>query len=726
MEGEISVKINVLPPGVYNKIAAGEVVDRPYSVVKELVENAIDAGATQITVEIEKGGKKSIRVTDNGSGMDKEDLPLAYSSHATSKLYTAEDLFSIHTLGFRGEAIASVAAVSRMEIVSCVQGGEAYSLSCEGGVLGTVVPAAGAKGTVVSVNDLFYNVPARLKFLKSDTQEEADIGSVMARFLLSRPEISFEYIADGKRKYQSFGDGLSAALVAVYGADALANCIEIRAEKHGIRLHGFLGNRSYFKANRTYQSLFVNGRFVVNQTVGAAVTNAYASYLMKRQYPFYVLFLDVPPEVVDVNVHPNKADVRFADNQIIYGCVYSVVSAVLDGNSRALEYLVSMPEQRKVPVQDSFLAGQAGQAELPKAAQDGFGKSEKACSEQQRIGVGANRFAESKISVGKESPVWTKEPTEAKISSGAEIHSETKNPVGLKNSANAGISLLDGKSADIPGTRSPGMTYEQAKKELAFDVTIPKGQEPHFLDEEPVRMEVRQPISATVVSSNENKPQPVAEEDAFAQNQRYLREQAARMRQERVDPDTLEYKGELFRTYLIYQSGDCAYFIDQHAAHERILFDRLKQAWENRTVSSQPMLIPFVLSLNGQEFAFLEKNFPVLRDLGFEVEEFGDQSVRVLAIPTDLMGIDLAAFFRDVLSSMESLRAIRLSDLLKDKLATAACKAAVKGGEKLDEMEVRALIAQMDGDTGMKCPHGRPAVVKMKKSEFEKLFKRIV
>lgn len=328
--------------------------------------------------------------------------------------------------------------------------------------------------------------------------------------------------------------------------------------------------------------------------------------------------------------------------------------------------------------------------------------------------------------MGKENPAWTKESTEAKISSGTEIHSETKNPVGLKNSANAGISPLDGQSADIPGAKSPGMTYEQAKKELAFDVTIPKGREPHFLDEEPVRMEVRQPISATVVSSNENKPQPVAEEDAFAQNQRYLREQAVRMRQERVDPDTLEYKGELFRTYLIYQSGDCAYFIDQHAAHERILFDRLKQAWENRTVSSQPMLIPFVLSLNGQEFAFLEKNFPVLRDLGFEVEEFGDQSVRVLAIPTDLMGIDLAAFFRDVLSSMESLRAIRLSDLLKDKLATAACKAAVKGGEKLDEMEVRALIAQMDGDTGMKCPHGRPAVVKMKKSEFEKLFKRIV
>lgn len=629
------MKINVLAPNVYNKIAAGEVVDRPYSVVKELVENAIDAGATEISVEIEKGGKKRIRVTDNGSGIAKEDLPLAYSSHATSKLRTADDLFFIHTLGFRGEAIASVAAVSRMEIVSRTADGEAYVLSCEGGSLGEVLPAAGAKGTVVTVDDLFFNVPARLKFLKSDAQEEADIGGVMARFLLSRPEISFTYIADGKTKYRSFGDGLSAALVAVYGADALANCTEIRADKHGIKLHGFLGNRNYYKANRTYQSLFVNGRYVVNQTVGAAVTNAYASYLMKRQYPFYVLFLDVPPEVVDVNVHPNKADVRFADNQIIYGSVYSVVSAVLDGNSRALEYLAVPPKAPEKQVQDG----------------------------------------------------------------------ETEKPVPIVSPDGA------------RGTA--GMSYAEAKRELAFDVTIPKGNEPRFLEED-VRMEVRQPVASSAAVSE------APAEDAFEENRRLLAAQAAKARQEHIDPSELVYKGELFRTYLIYEAGDSAYFIDQHAAHERILFDRLQASWEARAVSSQPMLIPFVLSLNGQEFAFLERNFSVLREIGFEIEEFGDTSVRVSAVPADLMGMDLNAFFGDVLSSMESLRAIRLSEILKDKLATAACKAAVKGGERLTEDEVRALVERMGGDVGMKCPHGRPAVVKMKKSEFEKLFKRIV
>ena len=232
--------INLLTADVYNKIAAGEVVDRPYSVVKELVENAVDAGATEISVEIEGGGKKRIRVTDNGSGMEKSDLPLAYASHATSKLKVADDLFAIRTLGFRGEAIASVAAVSKMEIVSRTAEGEAYSLRSEGGVLGEVLPAAGAKGTVVTVDDLFFNVPARLKFLKSDAQEEGDIAGVMARFLLSHPEISFTYLANGKIKYRSFGDGLPAALAAVYGAGILNDCIEIDAEKHGIRIHGFL------------------------------------------------------------------------------------------------------------------------------------------------------------------------------------------------------------------------------------------------------------------------------------------------------------------------------------------------------------------------------------------------------------------------------------------------------------------------------------------------------
>ncbi len=618
------MKINLLAADVYNRIAAGEVVDRPYSVVKELVENAIDAGATEVSVEIEGGGKKRICVRDNGCGIEREDLARAYAPHATSKLKTAEDLFSVQTLGFRGEAIASIASVSRMKILSGTESGS-YSLSASGGVLGDIIEEGGARGTEVTVEDLFFNTPARLKFLKTDAQEESDVSNMMARFLLSRPEISFTYTVAGKTKYRSFGEGLSAALVNVYGGDILGNCYEINADKHGIGLHGFIGNQNFSKPNRSYQSLFVNGRYVVNQTVSAAVTNAYGAYLMKRQYPFYVLFLDIPPEIVDVNVHPNKADVRFADNQIIYGTVYSVISSVLDGNSRALEYVVG----------------------------------------------------------------------------------------GSKQSSEESLSKLP---ADFPtpasSPRTEQMSYAQAKSELSFDVSSVGGRVPapkFILPEEPKH---------EIAVSRSYAP------DVFEENKRYLAEREKQ--QERIEVASLVYKGELFRTYLIYEAGDQAYLVDQHAAHERIIYDRLRAKTESRTVNVQPMLVPFVITLNAPEFAFIKKQFPILEGIGFEIGEFGGTSVKVSAVPADLQHIDLNEFFNEILSSMESLRAVKLTNLLKDKLASAACKAAVKGGEKLTEEEVRALLEKMNGDMGLKCPHGRPVAVLVKKSELEKLFKRIV
>lgn len=624
------MKINLLPQEVYNKIAAGEVVDRPYSVVKELVENAIDAGATEISVEIEEGGKKLVRVSDNGCGIAYEDLKYAFSPHATSKLRVAEDLYRVQTLGFRGEAVASIAAVSRMKILSKTADGQAYSLSSEGGALGEIQQDAGANGTVVTVENLFFNTPARLKFLKSDGQEEGDVTAMMSRFLLSSPHVSFTYTANGRVKYRSFGDGLKSALAVAYGSGVLENCYELDADKHGIRIHGFIGNQNFSKPNRSYQSLFVNGRYVVNQTVSMAIANAYASYLMKRQYPFYVLFLEIPPEIVDVNVHPNKADVRFADNQIIYGCVYSVISAVLDGNSRALEYL----------------------AEAPKAA-----------------------------------------PVES-------------------HSAVAAEKLAMGTAWKDELPQTPQMSYAQAKKELAFDLTpVNKGAEPRFFE----------PQDATVFQVH------APTEDVFTENQRILRENEQKKAvQEKIDPQNLQYKGELFRTYLIYEIGDNAYFIDQHAAHERLIFNRLQARLERREPISQPMLVPYILNMNAQEFAFLEKSLTLLRELGFEAEEFGGTSVKISAVPVDLQSIDLQRFFGDVLASMESLRAIKLADLLRDKLASAACKAAVKGGELLTEQEVRALIEEAEGDMGLRCPHGRPVAVKMKKQEIEKLFKRIV
>ena len=678
--------INILPPEVYNRIAAGEVVDRPYSVVKELVENAIDAGATEITVEAEGGGKKLIRVTDNGSGIKKDDLKAAFLPHATSKLKTADDLAAIFTLGFRGEAVASVASVSKTTILSRAKGEEAYSLTVEGGVFGEISPAGGAEGTVVTVENLFYNTPARLKFLKSDASEEGDITAIMARFLLSRPEISFTYLVNGKVRYRSFGDGLESALAVVYGAGTLQNCISIRAEKHGMRLWGYIGNRAYNKPNRSYQSLFLNGRYIVNQTVALAVTNAYGSYLMKRQYPFYVLFLEVPPEVVDVNVHPNKADVRFADNRIVYGTVYSVISAVLDGSSAALEYIS--------PAISSTVGKNKGAVSpLPEAP-------ERASAAQP---------APSKP-VSPEAPAFQAVPDSAAAPSPAPAFK-----------APPAQSVLPAEASQT-AKPAPRMSVEEAKKELAFEIPKLHGRERvRALEEEkPNTFEVRSPLASS-------RPAPQEEqEDAFEENKKYLLEREKQAKQQKIDPATLIFRGVLFETYLIFERGDEAYFIDQHAAHERLIYEKLKKKCEARTPLSQPMLMPYILTVNAQEFSFLTSQFEALRALGFDIDEFGGTSVKVSAVPLDLFGMDLEAFFREVLSSMESLRAIRLSDIARDKLATMACKAAVKGGERLTEEEAKRLLSDMDGDMGLKCPHGRPAVVRMKKSDFEKLFKRIV
>ena len=678
--------INILPPEVYNRIAAGEVVDRPYSVVKELVENAIDAGATEITVEAEGGGKKLIRVTDNGSGIKKDDLKAAFLPHATSKLKTADDLAAIFTLGFRGEAVASVASVSKTTILSRAKGEEAYSLTVEGGVFGEISPAGGAEGTVVTVENLFYNTPARLKFLKSDASEEGDITAIMARFLLSRPEISFTYLVNGKVRYRSFGDGLESALAVVYGAGTLSNCISIRAEKHGMRLFGYIGNRAYNKPNRSYQSLFLNGRYIVNQTVALAVTNAYGSYLMKRQYPFYVLFLEVPPEVVDVNVHPNKADVRFADNRIVYGTVYSVISAVLDGSSAALEYIS--------PAISSTVGKNKGAVSpLPEAPAK----------------APAAQPAPSKP-VSPEAPAFQAVPDSAAAPSPAPAFK-----------APPAQSVLPAEASQT-AKPAPRMSVEEAKKELAFEIPKLHGRERvRALEEEkPNTFEVRSPLASS-------RPAPREEqEDAFEENNKYLLERDERAKQQKIDPSTLIFRGVLFETYLIFERGDEAYFIDQHAAHERLIYEKLRKKCEARTPLSQPMLMPYILTVNAQEFSFLTSQFGALCALGFEIDEFGGTSVKVSSVPLDLFGMDVEGFFNEVLSSMESLRAIRLSDIARDKLATMACKAAVKGGERLTEEEAKRLLSDMDGDMGLKCPHGRPAVVRMKKSDFEKLFKRIV
>ena len=679
-------KINILSAQIYNRIAAGEVVDRPYSVVKELVENAIDAGATEIEIYVEGGGKQLIRVVDNGGGISRDDLHAAFLPHATSKIAKADDLERIMTLGFRGEAVASIAAVSKMTITSKVSGENCYRLTSDGGKLGEIVEAAGGDGTDVSVEMLFFNTPVRLGFLKSDKSEETDITNFVSRFILNRPDISFRYYVGGKRILQSFGGGEEEAVVGVYGASILKDCYKIDASKHGIRLRGYIGNQNFSKPNKTYQSVFLNGRYIINSTISAAVSNAYASYLMKRQYPFYVLYIDMPTEIVDVNVHPNKADVRFADNQTVYGCIYSVISAVLDGQPKALEYLVS----DKTAVA-SEIDAEPEKVVSPKAAPVSAVPFSAPKKEKPR-NAPLNNSAKGVVSFSYEDARRELEKVRPSKTTSMELPFEPE-PKAEENA--------------VPVQSVPA--EKKSLRETYADLQVEKN-----------ILEVNSPEAAPAVKTEGNS------KDFFAENKRFLEELETKAKQNKIDVSSCAYAGKLFNTYLLYERGDEVYIIDQHAAHERLIFDRLKEQMRTRKVLQQPMLLPYVLNLNAFESAFIREKMENIREMGFDIDEFGNNAFKVSAVPLDLQSIDLALFFNEILGDISGYRSIKLEDLLKDKLATAACKAAVKGGMDLTREETDRLFRLMDGNMGLKCPHGRPVVVKMTKTELEKMFKRIV
>lgn len=699
-------KINILPAKVFNRIAAGEVVDRPYSVAKELVENAIDAGATEIQIHIEKGGKQLIRVVDNGCGIERDDLHSAFLPHATSKIAKAEDLDNILTLGFRGEAVASIAAVSKMTITSKTLGGKCYQLTSDGGELGDIQEVAGENGTDVCVEMLFYNTPVRLKFLKSEKVEETDITNFVSRFILSKPDIAFTYYVNGKKVLQSFGEGMEEALVSVYGAAILSNVFQIDTDKHGVRIRGYIGNQNFSKPNKSYQSVFLNGRYIINATVAAALTNAYSSYLMKRQYPFYVLYIDVPTEIVDVNVHPNKADVRFADNQIMYGCIYSVISAVLDGHTKALDYIVQDKTQLIDSAADVVIENNFNEKPVVgKPAQEVFTQErvftkpameDKVKDDGRVCGIATLTYEEAQREIENCTPKL------------AEKRSLPFEDVGST------------KKRETTETVQTAMPEKQEKAEGKQKVKGAERLQQQFPDLffERHTMTVNDP-QYEQVKANE-------EVDFFAANKKFLEEMETKAKQNKIDVATCVYAGKLFNTYLLYECKDEIFIIDQHAAHERLIFNRLKEQMQNRAVVQQPMLIPFQLNLNAFESAFISERLTDIQEMGFDIEEFGVNSFRISAVPVDLQNINLTVFFNDILGDVSGYRSIKLADILKDKLASAACKAAVKGGMDLTRDEIDALFEMMDGDMGLKCPHGRPVVVKMTRTELEKMFKRIV
>ena len=709
-------KINILPAKVYNRIAAGEVVDRPYSVVKELMENAIDAGATEISIYVEKGGKELIRVIDNGCGIAREDLHSAFLPHATSKIEKAEDLDNILTLGFRGEAVASIASVSKMTITSQVEGGKCYQLSSSGGELGQITETSGEKGTDVKVEMLFFNAPVRLKFLKSDKAEETEITNYVSRFILNRSDIAFTYYCDGKKVLQSYGSGMEDAVVSVYGASVIRNCFKIDAERHGVRVRGYIGNQNFYKANKSYQSIFLNGRYIVNATISAAIGNAYSSYLMKRQYPFYVLHVTVPTEIVDVNVHPNKSDVRFADNQVIYGCIYRIISIVLDGQTQALEYIVpdSLPAAEK-PVKEvvqmtafdfSQITEEMSADEMAKEVV----QPEKSTTEKNNFGFATLSYEQAKKEIEKALPryadkKYSGEVPFEEVNKGFTPNAEIKPYIPIKE--------------DYAPEREYTPDRYGAEKLHKFFPDL-------FFERN--RMIIEDPDRDKYHEGEEGDEKSVAGEeyDCFAENKRYLEELDKKNKQNKINVSSCVYAGKLFNTYLLYERQNEVFIIDQHAAHERLIFNRLREKMQNRETVQQPMLVPFTMTLNAFEMGFIRERMSDIAAMGFEISESGENEIAVSAIPIELQKIDLNSFFHDILGDINTFRSITLEDLLKEKLASAACKAAVKGGMDLTAEEIEALFVLMDGDMGLKCPHGRPVVVKITKTELEKMFKRIV
>ncbi len=663
-------KINILDPSIYNLIAAGEVVERPASVIKELVENSIDAKAKNITVEIKDGGTTLMQVSDDGVGIAEDDFKSAFLPHATSKIKQAEDLDSIFTLGFRGEALASIAAVAKVKLVSKTENDEVgNSLVVDGGKFGEVQKIAANVGTTISVKDLFYCVPARAKFLKKNKTEEQEITNIINRIVLAHPDINFNYIVDGKKVLSSLGSTEKEAMFSVYGKESIQETLEVFAERDSVSVKGFVGKPTYSKSNRTYQTLIINGRYVINTTVQSAVANAYGDFLMKRQYPFFVLYLTVPLDEIDVNVHPNKLDVKFLKSNLVYSVVFEAVSRALNG----MDYVKQIDLETNAGI--SFISQ----------------VQQKTNSEKiDKAGVNLNPFS---FNTDVMTDVEKDKVTNNVIDSIINLPDEN---IGVKDNFGIGSKLLERINEKIDNNDDSAFKSENYQRE-----NIVKNKASEVIQDSFVEKE----MTSQNLSVFE-KPKTIQNDFAT---------------------DDVKIVGKIFNTYLMIEWGENVYLIDQHAAHERIRYDKLKAEYETGNIVIQPMLIPFVITLNPEDDQILSANLEAIKSVGFDIDEFGDRTYKISAVPTIISDIDFNKFFSMFLAEKIHKSKITEADIVKDSLMQMACKSAIKGGDDLSKDEINKLLKEMsEKNIVLFCPHGRPVVVRITKYEVEKWFKRIV
>ncbi|MBO4890037.1 MAG: DNA mismatch repair endonuclease MutL [Lachnospiraceae bacterium] len=592
--------INVLDDKTINMIAAGEVVERPVNVVKELVENAIDAGSANISIEIKSGGAEYIRVTDNGCGIERESIPLAFCRHATSKISSIEDLLSITSLGFRGEALSSIAAVSKVELMTRQKGALlGYRYRIDGGRELFIEEAGVPEGTTVIVRNLFYNTPARLKFLKSAVTEGGYITELVERLILSHPGISFKYVVNGTMKLSSSGMGdTEADLYSVFGRDAQKSLVEVSLQSENCSVSGFVGKPEIARGNRNFEIFFVNGRFIKSRILSSAVEESYKAFLMQHRFPFVVLYLDIPSELIDVNVHPAKTEIKFLEEQSVYDTVHKTV---LEG-------------------------------------------------------------------ITKRELIPDVQPLEARDDDTSEI--------------------------------------EEVKEKAAFPVYEPF---------ETRKIENSRQIAKDRIINENVKSEPV-QETLFKEG--FLGEEA-RAKHRII--------GQVFDTFWIIEYDGKMYIVDQHAAHEKVLYERFSKQISENAVMSQMISPPYILSLSSSEEETVKQYLDVFEETGFHIEHFGGREYAISSVPTELFRLGELEYFRTLLDDLSGEHSCKELPDIKDRIATMACKAAVKGNMRMSTAEADALIDELLSlDNPYNCPHGRPTIIAYSRSDLEKMFKRIV
>lgn len=699
--------IKVLDQATINKIAAGEVVERPSSVVKELVENAIDAGATAVTVEIKDGGMSLIRITDNGAGIEKEEVPTAFIRHATSKIMTIEDLLCVSSLGFRGEALASIAAVAQVECITKTAHaltGIRYEIHGSKEIASEEIGAP--TGTTIIVRNLFYNVPARKKFLKTAMTEGSYVTELITRLSLSHPEVSFKYIINGNNKIATSGNGkLQDVIYHIYGKDVSSNLLPVNRTTGDFSVEGYIGKAYVSKGNRSFEHYFVNGRYIRSNIVTKAIEEAYKSFVMIHKFPFTALHFTLDSNKLDVNVHPTKMEFKYADGEQLFQFVKdSVRKALLSEEMIQDVSLMSAKEERAITIEQ--------QKKSTQHVPEPFEKEARAMRYQQGM-MNHQAAAEKKVKQEAENTVQM-----ADMKAG--------------NTSQILISESDHISK-IPERKEQSTSQlPEQKEQIVSHMPESNEQSTPKIPEQKEQNTPQAVIQDSVIDStvSEEKDYGIKDTQNNTQNETDIQGEQLSMPMEKFISESARKKhrliGQVFKTYWMIEYDEKLYIVDQHAAHEKVMFERLmKQLYEKKVISQQ-LLPPKVLHLDSVEHEAVLSHMELFEETGFDLEDFGDDSIVVRAMPDDIMGVDPQLLFDALLNALtEDTGKISL-DFFVEKLSTMACKAAIKGNTEITSMEADKLIDEMLSlDNPYNCPHGRPTMISLTKTELEKKFKRI-